>query len=256
MHCEKKVLCCYAWSRYVLYQYQTRDAQAEWVPEGSEVFHITHRWVHPSGPRNVHIKSNTCTWSHLHRRREWKTNLITDFLDNSSASVCVCVCVCRHVFILPQELHCQERSFHHHSDEGRCRGHWDHCRRPAECHYHGECPVVTGHVGIREKVKGRLWNTHTVINILSHNPVKLLVVIIMVCTDRKGWPRVCFIMKWKEVRLQKCVCVVLTQSRIRILLTPSFCCSSLAVIATELKKQNPLYRQTKGHTNNSTEKNS
>lgn len=34
--------------------------------------------------------------------------------------------------------------------------------------------------------------------------------------------------------------MLFTQSTIRILPTPSFCCSSLAVIATELKKQKPL----------------
>lgn len=37
----------------------------------------------------------------------------------------------------------------------------------------------------------------------------------------------------------------LTQSTMRILLTPSFCCSSLAVMATELKKQKPLQTDTK-----------
>lgn len=40
-------------------------------------------------------------------------------------------------------------------------------------------------------------------------------------------------------------CDKLTQSTMRILLTPSFCCSSLAVMATELKKQKPLQTDTK-----------
>lgn len=44
-------------------------------------------------------------------------------------------------------------------------------------------------------------------------------------------------------------CDKLTQSTMRILLTPSFCCSSLAVMATELKKQKPL--QTKDTQNKS-----
>lgn len=45
---------------------------------------------------------------------------------------------------------------------------------------------------------------------------------------------------WVTPSERRNVSQLLTQSTIRIFPTPSFCCSSLAAMATELKKQNPL----------------
>jgi len=63
---------------------------------------------------------------------------------------------CVLMFVPPQGLRCQGRSFHHHTDGGRCKGRWGHCRRPAGYRCHGECPAMTGHSGNRDNVSEML----------------------------------------------------------------------------------------------------
>lgn len=107
-------------------------------------------------------------WCNRHLESCWKHHhnclcifyVPADILEGNLNTQFVCV----DMPVPPQEPHCQGRNFHHRSDGGRCRGHWGHCRRPAGCHCHGECPAVTSHSGIREKLKGMFWYRHTGIN--------------------------------------------------------------------------------------------
>lgn len=64
------------------------------LPKSSEVLHITHRGIYSSGPRYVHIKTNTCTWSHLQTAGQTRTQQQSSsrVFSHSFCKLC-CLCI-------------------------------------------------------------------------------------------------------------------------------------------------------------------
>lgn len=182
---------------------------------------------------------------------------------------CTDLAACRY-FLPHQQPHYQGRSCHHRDDAKRCRERRGLCRRSAGSHCHGEHPKGRERLGERSffQPSGRP-NSLTELKATGSLPC-----------SRAGSPipRICSSgsqpHSWQPVPKRGGFAALqssfkpelgggadtrswghpgeeqghaggqrrLTQSTMRILLSFPFCCSCLAAMATELKKQNPLQR--------------
>lgn len=68
LHISSQTITCFILLLYYIFS-DTRNAQFWCIPKGSEVLHITHRWLHASSPCYVYIKTIASTWPHLQRHR-------------------------------------------------------------------------------------------------------------------------------------------------------------------------------------------
>lgn len=71
------------------------------LPESSEVLHITHWGIYSPGPRYVHIKTNTCTWSHLQTAGQTGTEQQSSSRVFSHSVCKLCCLCCQFHFVSP-----------------------------------------------------------------------------------------------------------------------------------------------------------
>lgn len=169
------------------------------------------------------------------------------------------VCLC---FLPHQQPRCQGRSFHHRDDAKRCREHRGLCRRSAGSHCRGEHPKGKKN-GVRapfcrlEAVLQPNGAKSTSVSALFHAPLSQIWSHSPILTCQgdpshvpaasRGFSTLRSSPKSElgcpgEAQEPAGGQERLTQSTMRILLSFPFCCSCLAAMATELKKQNPLQR--------------
>lgn len=110
--------------------------EVQMSPEGGQILHITHRWLHSTCPGNVHIKA--LSWTHTHlQSKPWGKTMTTLVIRHKIKSLFKVM----EMLLPPQERHCQERSCHHHNGAEKYITHWGHCRKPAGFRFHDGYPM-------------------------------------------------------------------------------------------------------------------
>lgn len=67
LHTSSQSITCFILLFYIFSD--SRNVHFWCIPKGIEVLHVTHRWLHPSSPCYVYIKTIASTWPHLQRHR-------------------------------------------------------------------------------------------------------------------------------------------------------------------------------------------